>query len=450
MVWPPLTSTAGSAYAGKRLPISRSPHAEDHRHHHERRLGPDGLPPAPGAFDPGDPGAGRGAAGERRAGAGRAAAGRPQRGEARRARRAARHRRLHHRSRRRARRPALGHLRRLPRDEGPRRGDPQGHRGGQGDLHREADRGEPGRGARAGRARPGRGHQERRGARQAVPAGPAQARPARGVRLLRPDPVDPRRVRLLGLRRRLAARAAAELELPHRGRRRHRRRHVPALELRVGEPLRAGQVGLCPGGHAHPVPRRRVRKALLRHRGRRRLRGLRARRGSHRAAQLELDGPRRPQGARRVPGGRHARQRGRRAAPMPDPAPRRHPQAGLEPRPRRDPRLRERLDGRPRQRRLRERLQDPVGAVHPACRGGRAARVRLPRGRSRRPARRGRPDELADGARVDLSELTLPEPAPGAAISEQPVTALPEPAPGAAISEQPVTALPEPTPVDAR
>jgi predicted dehydrogenase len=33
------------------------------------------------------------------------------------------------------------------------------------------------------------------------------------------------------------------------------------------------------------------------------------------------------------------------------------------------------------------------------------------------------------GARVDLPELTLPEPAPGAAIGEQPVTGLPEPAP---------------------
>ena len=84
------------------------------------------------------------------------------------------------------------------------------------------------------------GRQERRGPRQALPAGSAEARPADRFRLLRPHPLGARRVRLLGLRGRLAAGAAAELELPRRGRRRHRRRHVPALELRAGEPLRPG------------------------------------------------------------------------------------------------------------------------------------------------------------------------------------------------------------------
>ena len=64
--------------------------------------------------------------------------------------------RLHHRPRRRARRPALGDLRRLPRHEGACRGDPQGDRGGQGHLHREAHRRERRRGARARRASPRR------------------------------------------------------------------------------------------------------------------------------------------------------------------------------------------------------------------------------------------------------------------------------------------------------
>ena len=90
--------------------------------------------------------------------------------------------------------------------------------------------------------------------------------------LLRPHPLGARRVRLLGLRGRLAARAAAELELPRRGRRRDRRRHVPALELRAGEPVRPGQVGVRPGRHPHPHPRRRGGRPLPRHRGRRRLR----------------------------------------------------------------------------------------------------------------------------------------------------------------------------------
>ena len=165
--------------------------------------------------------------------------------------------RLHHRPRRRARRPALGDLRRLPGHQGPRRGDPQGHRGGQGDLHREADGGERRGGLGAGRAGPGGGDQERGRARQALPARSAEAAAPDRLGLLRPHPLGARRVRLLGLRGRLAARAAAELELPRRGRRRHRRRHVPALELRAREPLRTGRVGVRQGRHPHPHPRRR-------------------------------------------------------------------------------------------------------------------------------------------------------------------------------------------------
>ena len=68
-----------------------------------------------------------------------------------------------------------------------------------------------------------RRHQERRRARQALPARPAEAPAPDRLGLLRPHPLGARRVRLLGLRRRLAARTAAELELPRRRRRRHRR-----------------------------------------------------------------------------------------------------------------------------------------------------------------------------------------------------------------------------------
>ena len=53
------------------------------------------------------------------------------------------------------------------------------------------------------------GPQARRGAGQAVPAGPAQARHAAPRRLLRPHPVGAHRVRLLGVRRRPAADPAA-------------------------------------------------------------------------------------------------------------------------------------------------------------------------------------------------------------------------------------------------
>ena len=73
-----------------------------------------------------------------------------------------------------------------------------------------------------------RGREERRGAGQALPAGPAQDSHAARRRLLRPHPLGARRVRLLGLRGRLAAGAAAVLELPQGGRRRHHPRYAAA------------------------------------------------------------------------------------------------------------------------------------------------------------------------------------------------------------------------------
>ncbi len=106
-----------------------------------------------------------------------------------------------------------------------------------------------------------RGRQERRRAGQALPAGPAQARDAARFRLLRPHPLGARRVRLLGVRGRLAAGAAAELELPQGRRRRHHPRHALPLALRARQPVRRGQGGELPRRHAHPAARRRGRPA---------------------------------------------------------------------------------------------------------------------------------------------------------------------------------------------
>ena len=74
-----------------------------------------------------------------------------------------------------------------------------------------------------------------------------------------------------------------------------------------------------------------------------------------------------------------------------DPAPQRHAQAGLEPRPRRRPRLRRRLGRGADERRVPERLPPAVGGVPRLLRRGHRLRVRPALGRARRAARRGRP-----------------------------------------------------------
>ena len=86
------------------------------------------------------------------------------------------------------------------------------------------------------RTRRARGRQERRGAGQALPAGLHEAAHAARRRLLRPHAVGARRVRLLGVRRRPAARAAALVELSRGGRRRHHPRHDVPLALRARQP----------------------------------------------------------------------------------------------------------------------------------------------------------------------------------------------------------------------
>ena len=127
--------------------------------------------------------------------------------------------------------------------------------------------------------------------------------------------------------------AAAQLELPRRGRRRDGPRHVLPLELRAREPLRPGRGGDREGGHPHPRALGRAGQAVRRHGRRRGVRDLRARGRRHRADQLLVGGAGRPRGAGRVPGRRHPRLGGRRAVRLPGPAAGAHAQAGVEPRP---------------------------------------------------------------------------------------------------------------------
>ena len=101
------------------------------------------------------------------------------------------------------------------------------------------------------RAGAGVGPEARRGAGQAVPARPAQARHAAPRRLLRPHAVGAAGVRLLGVRGRPAADPAPELELPQGRRRRHDPGHDVPLALRAGQPVRRGEVGLVHGRDAH-------------------------------------------------------------------------------------------------------------------------------------------------------------------------------------------------------
>ena len=174
-------------------------------------------------------------------------------------------------------------------------------------------------------------------------AGPAEAQDAGRLRLLRPHPVGARRVRLLGVRRRLAAGAAAVVELPQGGRRRHHRRHAVPLALRARQPVRRGEGGVLPRRDAHSAALGRERQAVRGHRRRRRLRDVRARRrraaADHRADQQLVVHARAPRRPRDVPRRRHARLGGGRAHRLPDPAARGDAQAGVESRRAADDRL---------------------------------------------------------------------------------------------------------------
>ena len=100
-------------------------------------------------------------------------------------------------------------------------------------------------------ARRGRGREARRRAGQALAARAAQAQDADRLGLLRTHPLGARRVRLLGVRGRLAARAAAVVELPQGGRRRHHRRHAVPLALRARQPVRRSEERDVPRRDAH-------------------------------------------------------------------------------------------------------------------------------------------------------------------------------------------------------
>ena len=138
----------------------------------------------------------------------------------------------------------------------------QGHRGGQAHLCREADRRIARRRARHLPQGRGRRDQARRGAGQALPAGPPEAEDAGRRRVLRAHAVGAHRLRLLGVRGRSSADPAAELELPQEGRRRHHPRYDAPLALRGGQHLRHGERVVLPGRQPYPDPLGRAGAAL--------------------------------------------------------------------------------------------------------------------------------------------------------------------------------------------
>ena len=126
-------------------------------------------------------------------------------------------------------------------------------------------------------------------------------------RLLRPGAVGPARVRLLGVRGGRDPGPAAVLELPRGRGRRDRAGHVPALAVPADGPVRPGQRAVRADRDAPAAALGRVRRAVRRDRGRRRVRGARVRQRGVRLGELLLGGPGQPAGAARAAGGRHGR-----------------------------------------------------------------------------------------------------------------------------------------------
>ena len=158
------------------------------RHHHERRHRTHGHEPAPDPLDLRDPRPGRRGAEERRPGDARPDPGRPQRRARAEARQGAWRLALDHRPRRGAE-GQEGHAVLRRRDHAAsRRAAQEGDEGRQAHLLREAGVGDAEGRARSGARRQEGRHQARRGAGQAVPAGPAQAQASDRLRLLRPHP----------------------------------------------------------------------------------------------------------------------------------------------------------------------------------------------------------------------------------------------------------------------
>ena len=242
-----------------------------------------------------------------------------------------RHRPLDPRSRRGAGRPAIRGVLRRRLDPAARRAAAARDRRPQARLLREADRRPPrGRARRLARRR-GRRHPPRRGAGQALAAGAAEAQDADRRRLLRPHPRRQGRLRLLGVRGRLAGRPAPVLELQEGRGRRHHPRHAVPLALRARQPVRRGQKRLLPRRQPHPGAGGRAGRAL---RGRCRrcgLRHLRARGRHRRPDQQLLVHARAPGRSGGVPGRRHPRLGARGAHPVLGPAAGRDAAPGLEP-----------------------------------------------------------------------------------------------------------------------
>ena len=379
---------------GKRIPAAAD--------RDERRHRPDGLPPAPGPLDPGDPRRGRRRARRRHPGHASSrswsAATRPSCAETRRAARA-----------RRAGPPTS--TRRSP----TRRRDllrRPGHLGAR--KPRSPPRSRPASTSTPRSRSPRRSTRPLELARLAEPPGvkngvvqdklflpgPAQAAAPGRRRLLRPDPVGARRVRLLGLRGRLAggAAAVAGTTAPRTAAASSSTcsRHWSYVLENLFGPVAGGH---GPGRHPHPRARGTSRAAVPGHRRRRRVRHLRAggRRSSPRSTppgrvrvyrdelvEFQVDGT---EGSA-VAGLRECRVQHRATTPKPVWNPD-LPATERVPRP---------VAGGAGQRRVRQRLQGPVGEV-PAPRG--RGRARSPTtslaGARGRAARRAGPAVLGRG-----------------------------------------------------
>ena len=158
-----------------------------------------------------------------------------------------------------SRQQARHHLFRLRLDRNPRTERAAGNRRRQARLLRKAALDHDGKRHQTRQGRGESGRKGRRRAGQAFSARHSQAATPHRLRLLRAHPHRARRVRLLGLRGRLANRAAPIVELPKRRRRRNHSRHVLSLALCARPHLWPG-----PGSQLH----RRNAYSRARRRGR--------------------------------------------------------------------------------------------------------------------------------------------------------------------------------------
>lgn len=322
-------------------------------------------------------------------------------------RRAARSGARLHRSDGRTGRPFGGGLLRRPGDRRPGGGGPSGHRRREARVLRETHGPDLRVLVGAGQTRLGRGGQARSGAGQAVPPGPAEAEAARRGRFLRRGPLRARRVRLLGLRRRLAAGATPLVELPGAGRRGHRRRHVPALGVPAARAVRPDPHGAGAHPHPHRPPLGRGRQTVRGHGGRRRVRHLRAGGRGRRPDQLLLGRPGPPRRAGGVPGGRDARIGGGGAARLPGPAPGLDPETGVESGSLADRAVPGPVAGSAGQQSGGQRLQGPVGALPAPRRAGRTLAVGPAGGRAGVQLARLGLRSSAEGRRLPVPEVVL-------------------------------------------